>query len=297
MGSVADAHPDGVEHGVAQGRRRRDVGRLTDAHHPAVVAGVGQVEGHRHDLRHLHRAGDLVHHQIRVHLHAVAGVQEAVLVQGVAEALDGPAQQLALEQQLVDHPPGVLDADDLDRLDVAGLGVDLDLGELHAVHLLHVGLVVVLALLLDLDLRPLSLISLQASAKASDWPCPITRPSSMRSSLAGTFSLAAASSSSFSLAAYTARRVTGPSVGAVVDPPEAGPLGHLVWPSETLICLRLEAHLLGGDHRQQRARAGADVLGAVARLDRAVAVDGAVDDARLAAHVPSTSTRPCRCPA
>ena len=112
---------------------------------------------------------------------------------------------------------------------------------------------------------------------------------------AGTSSLAEASSSSFFLAWKTARRVTGPSVGAVVDPPEAGPLGHLVCPSETLICVRLEPQLLGGDHRQQRAGAGADVLGAVAHLDRAVAVDGAVDDARSCRPCSATWTRPCRC--
>src|SRR5688572_20285678 len=63
-GQGAQADPDGVEHGVADGGGGGNVGWLAHPHHPAVVAGVGDAEGHRGDLWHLLGPGDLVHHQV-----------------------------------------------------------------------------------------------------------------------------------------------------------------------------------------------------------------------------------------
>ena len=72
-------------------------------------------------------------------VHVGAGQQLAVLVidrvlaQRLADALHDPAMRLAIDQQRVDDRAEIIDESIADDLDHAGLGVDLDLGDVAAI--------------------------------------------------------------------------------------------------------------------------------------------------------------------
>src|SRR5205085_46493 len=76
--------------------------------------------------------GNLVLVQVWVDHHAGVAVEDAVLVKGIADALDHAAVDLAFERQRVDRPATIVDGDDALDLDHAGLRIDGHLRELHA---------------------------------------------------------------------------------------------------------------------------------------------------------------------
>src|ERR1700730_6835978 len=63
---------------------------------------------------------------------ARGGIEVALFVNGVTDALDHAAEDLALRELGVDGTPAVVRGDDALDLHHAGLGVDRDLRELHA---------------------------------------------------------------------------------------------------------------------------------------------------------------------
>src|SRR5438552_15700906 len=84
------------------------------------------------NLRRLLRTDDFVFLEIRVHHDPRLTIQDSILVQRVAHALDHAAVDLALKSQWVDRPAAVMDGDDALDSDHAGLGVDGDFGDMHA---------------------------------------------------------------------------------------------------------------------------------------------------------------------
>src|SRR5262249_45665773 len=86
-------------------------------------------------------AAKLVELHVRVHLSAGAAVEDDFLEQGVVDAHDDAAGHLRLAAQLVDDHAAVLHGNNLGAADDAGLGVHLDLGDLHAADAVvgHVG--------------------------------------------------------------------------------------------------------------------------------------------------------------
>ena len=85
------------------------------------------------------------------------------------------------------------------------------------------------------------------------------------------------------------------STGVVVEPPEAWPGGKVELPMFADDVGRLEAEDLGGDDRQDRPGAGAEVLGGRLELDRAVGVDGAGDLLALDCRRRPRCAGPCPC--
>ncbi len=59
-------------------------------------------------------------------------VVDAVFEQRLADALCEPAVHLTFDDHRVDHFAEVVDRDEIDDVDDAGLGVDLDLGDVRA---------------------------------------------------------------------------------------------------------------------------------------------------------------------
>ena len=88
----------------------------------ALTSTAREVVGARHGVVH-ERAGDEL---------AVA-VEVDVLLQDLADALRDAADDLALEQQRIDHGADVVDHAVFHDLDLAGLRIDLDLADVHAV--------------------------------------------------------------------------------------------------------------------------------------------------------------------
>ena len=85
----------------------------------------------RDDLRHVDRAGDLVHVHVRVHHRAGLAIEDAVLEQREADALDHRAADLVLDRVAIDRQADVLQGDDLLHADDARLDVDQHFGKLH----------------------------------------------------------------------------------------------------------------------------------------------------------------------
>ncbi len=81
---------------------------------------------------------------------------------------------------------------------------------------------------------------------------------------APTFSLSASS------ALTAAMRTAGLTAAAVVLPPEPPLIGNIVSPISGRIALDRQAERIGGDHRDQRAGAGAEILRAAPDDDAAV---------------------------
>src|SRR5207245_11135817 len=81
---------------------------------------------------HVLNAAELVELHVRVDLPARPAIHDDLLEQGIVHAHDDAAGHLRLAAQLVDHHAAVLDGDDLGAADDAGLGVHLDLCDLHA---------------------------------------------------------------------------------------------------------------------------------------------------------------------
>ena len=63
-------------------------------------------------------------------------IEDAIFVERIGEAHQHAALNLAFEQQRIDRPSAVLHRDDPLDPDDPGLGIDRDLGELHAADIL-----------------------------------------------------------------------------------------------------------------------------------------------------------------
>ena len=124
---AADRRPGRVAHRVGDRRCRRDGRRLADADHAALR----HVVQHDVDLRHVGHAGQQVHLHVRVHHLAGHAIEDAVLEQREVDRRDDAAVGLALRGQLVDDQPAVLDGEDARDPDDAGLDVNARLGKLH----------------------------------------------------------------------------------------------------------------------------------------------------------------------
>ena len=86
----------------------------------------------RFDLGHVGRSRDLVHLEIRIDHVPEVPIHVALFEQGVADALDDAAEDLAFGGRAVDDEAAILQGDDLVHLDDAEVTIDGDLCELHA---------------------------------------------------------------------------------------------------------------------------------------------------------------------
>src|SRR5262249_48984276 len=127
-GRFGHTDADGIENRVADGGGGRDGRRLADANDAALR----HVHHVHHDLRHILNAAELVELHVRVDLPAGLAVEDALLEEGIVDAHDDAARDLRLAAQLVDDHAAVLYGDDLGAANDAGLGVDLDFGDLNA---------------------------------------------------------------------------------------------------------------------------------------------------------------------
>src|SRR5438132_8197620 len=73
---------------------------------------------------------------------AAVAVVANLLVKRLADALDHAAMDLSGGEQRIDDRPGVVDGDVVEDLDHAGVGIDLDISDVHARRRAHAGRVV-----------------------------------------------------------------------------------------------------------------------------------------------------------
>src|SRR5262249_32410809 len=95
-------------------------------------AAFGHVHHVDNDWGHVLNAGELIELHVGVDHAAGLAVVDALFEEGVVEAHDDATSDLRFAGQLVDDQTDVLHGDYLGAFDRAGLGIDLDLGDLHA---------------------------------------------------------------------------------------------------------------------------------------------------------------------
>ena len=117
-----------VAYGIRDCRRGRHGRRLADADH----ASLGHVVQHDVDLRHVGHPGQQVELHVRIHHLTGHAVEEAVLVQRKVDGRDDAAVHLALRGQPIDDEAAVLHREDALDADDARLDIDGHVGELHA---------------------------------------------------------------------------------------------------------------------------------------------------------------------
>ncbi len=131
MGMLAHANARRVVEGVADGRGQRDdAGGLADACRIGRALRDVVFDQDDLDLRHFARAEDLVVLEIGVQHVASVPVHDALLEEGVRDALEDAAVDLADDARGVDGTSAVVRSEDLLDVHAAGLGVD---GELNIV--------------------------------------------------------------------------------------------------------------------------------------------------------------------
>ena len=125
---LGEAHAGGVGHGVGDGGHGRHDRRLADAAHAVGMARVRHLDDHRVDHRQVGGHRHAVVEEARVLQLAVVAV-DVLLVERPADALRHAALVLALDVARVDGAAGILDRRVAQDRDLAGLGVDLDVGD------------------------------------------------------------------------------------------------------------------------------------------------------------------------
>ena len=121
----------GIGDGVDHGRRRGDRARLAAA---LDAERVGGARGHRHaDIE----GGQIIgarHGVIHVACRdQLAGfVIDGILQKRLADALGNAAMDLALDDHRIDHHPEIIDRREAFDRGHAGIGIDLDLADMHA---------------------------------------------------------------------------------------------------------------------------------------------------------------------
>ena len=121
----------GVDHRVVDGRDRPDRAGLADALRPEGVDERRRLHRHEVERRQLGRRDHGVVGEVGGPRLAV-GVVVDRLEQSLGRALGDAAMHLALREQRVDQRAGVVDRDVLAQAHQAGLGVDLDDGDVRA---------------------------------------------------------------------------------------------------------------------------------------------------------------------
>src|SRR5204862_2885242 len=97
-------------------------------------AALGHVHHVNVDVRHVLDAAELVELHVGIYLPAGVAVVDRFLVEGVVDAHDDAAGDLRFAAELVDDQSAILDGPEARAADDAGLGIDLDLGDLNAAH-------------------------------------------------------------------------------------------------------------------------------------------------------------------
>ena len=121
-------HADRVGDGGAHGWGRRDDRHLADAADAVGVSGVRDLDDDRIDHRQVERRGHAVVEQAGV-LEVAGVVVVVLLVQRHADALGDAALHLAFDVGRVDRGTGVLDGGVAEDIDLARVGIDLDIDD------------------------------------------------------------------------------------------------------------------------------------------------------------------------
>src|SRR3989442_2782768 len=104
---LGEADAGGVLHGVGDRPERRDDGRLADPAHAVRMARVRDFDEDRVDHRHVGRDRHSIVEEARGLQLAVCAV-DVFLVESPADALHGPALELALDVGRMEGPAGIL---------------------------------------------------------------------------------------------------------------------------------------------------------------------------------------------
>ncbi len=131
---MADAERgERVEDGRDDGLRGTDRPRLADAL-AAELVGVGRpAEQGDIEVRQVHRVRQAVIHEGAAEQLATGRVMDHALAQRLADALCQAAMHLADRQQGVQHGAVIVDRGVAEQVDMAGVGIDLEFGDVHAV--------------------------------------------------------------------------------------------------------------------------------------------------------------------
>src|SRR5262245_54300934 len=130
-----DADSEGIGHGIADRGAWRNDRRLAEADHTATPLALGIVE-FDNELADIAEPAELVVCQIGVYKRASRRIVDPLLEQGIRDAHDERAVDLALCLLWADHQADVLHGDELFHPHDAGLFIDLNVGHLHATYLL-----------------------------------------------------------------------------------------------------------------------------------------------------------------
>ena len=122
------AHAGGVVDGVGDGGHRRDDGHLAHAADAVGVAGVRHLDDLGVDHGEVEAGGHAVVEEAGVR-HGAVLLPHVLLAERPADALDGAALHLPLDVAGVDGGAGVLDGGEAEDIDLARLGVDLDVDD------------------------------------------------------------------------------------------------------------------------------------------------------------------------
>ena len=131
-GSDGDAHADRVMDGVedrGRGRHRRRLADALGAERSGRIEALHDVDG---DLRHVERRRHDVIGQVGIDV-APLGVEQHLLLQRHADAHRNAALDLAFDQHRIDGGAAIMRGGDAQDFDLAGLVVDVDLGDLRGV--------------------------------------------------------------------------------------------------------------------------------------------------------------------
>src|SRR5664280_1328186 len=260
-----------VRDGVRDGGGRRHRRRLADAARVRVVLAGVMVDDERDDLGRVLASEDLVELDVRIQDAPGALVHDALLEEGVADALQDAAADLALDSGLPDRLAAVVDRDDLLHGDDAGLDVHDDLGELRAEEP-RVCAVVVLRAVARRDER-------LARETGADLPevrrLALRREDTVRErDLRGRRAEEPRRDVEELLLRVDGSRANGRDQRARRDGAARGGPERVARVTDLHVDLRdREAELLGDDHRDRRPHAAPDVLHAVFGLDGSVAVN------------------------
>jgi hypothetical protein len=228
---------DGVDHRVLHRRRGADRGRLADALRPERVERGGCLGRVHLERRQLGRRRDGVVGQVRRDRVAV-GVEADLLEQRLANAGSDAAVLLALDEQRREHRAAVVDGDVADEAHLAGLGVDLDHGDVRAERergTLLVEVELAVELLARLLCRDASSAHVSACAGTPATPI-VPEPVSTTMSATSASSRRAASCLALSTIASVAPRTADPPSCSEREPPVPPPVRtRSVSPSTSVI--------------------------------------------------------------
>ena len=132
---MADAigAPERVEDGIDDRRRGTDGARLARALNAERIGFAGDVAGFEAQRREVVRARQGIIEQAAARGLAGDGIVAHVLHQRLPDALGAAAMDLAGEQQWIERHADIVHHHIVDEMHGAGVGIDLDLGEMRAI--------------------------------------------------------------------------------------------------------------------------------------------------------------------